>query len=293
MVTPVATASIKVVASAPKNQDGVPEVEPRLFGQLPKIMDLTVTCIDSSGAPVTGCQFKLNSHLGYDGGHDQSHDGPRPAPQFNSNDNSTGNAFLPVDAQGDVKFAPPIVSGETILDISGQDKDGNPIGVTSDSVSSIQVRAAVSHAFAPIAAPGLTVVVKSHPTGVFGTKLLNSKMTSMMAYYQQLAPRISLFPAKPLESQSVSLPWGGLFDVGPQLPDGTNGTPNWQPPHKGHKNGNEIDISINHDSNGRPLTSVDQFKIWKSFLKAGLHAHVAGERPEDPSTHWHLSAIGN
>jgi hypothetical protein len=89
-------------------------------------------------------------------------------------------------------------------------------------------------------------------------------------------------PPALLQYNSLSLPWGGLFDIEADWMSDTTGAH----PHCGHRDGMEADLQIT-GTNGVP---DDQRNILANLIHMiGLRTSVKGEDPDDPtSNHWHL-----
>jgi hypothetical protein len=105
----------------------------------------------------------------------------------------------------------------------------------------------------------------------------------MAAYYYD-DPSLGSAPT-PLESEAVSLPHGGLFDI----------NDDWSQPHCSHREGKSIDLSLSK------LTAAEQKVLADAVITAGLHFYrlespgvqtcLPGQKPhEDVCTdHWHAS----
>ena len=90
-------------------------------------------------------------------------------------------------------------------------------------------------------------------------------------------------PSALLQYNSLSLPWGGLFDIKADwMSDKTK-----DHPHCGHRDGMEADLQI-RGTNG---VSDGQRNILANVIHmVGLKTPVNGENPDDPtSNHWHLA----
>lgn len=77
--------------------------------------------------------------------------------------------------------------------------------------------------------------------------------------------------APPLNYNDFSLPWGGLFDIGP--PDGQF----WNPPHSSHRWGGQADVKMSTV----PINHRD--KLVEIFRTNGARV-----LPEPEKDHWHL-----
>jgi hypothetical protein len=94
---------------------------------------------------------------------------------------------------------------------------------------------------------------------------------------------VSSQPIPTLTYLSLSLPFGGVFDVD------TNGTGHidspWHPPHCGHRNGTQADLRIkNVPAELRPA-------LVQSILDSHFIMPVKKENPSFPTaSHWHLQA---
>lgn len=80
-------------------------------------------------------------------------------------------------------------------------------------------------------------------------------------------------PIRPIRATAISLPQGGLFDFRNE----------WQPPHVGHRFGNEIDIGI------REFTQAQRLLLVQAIGSGGFTMPVSNESPANPNaSHWHL-----
>jgi hypothetical protein len=100
---------------------------------------------------------------------------------------------------------------------------------------------------------------------------------------QQQGLILSIDPIPLVTYTSLSLPFGGLFDVD----DNNSGRIHnpWHPPHCAHRKGMEADLRI---SNVGPEFRGSLF--W-AIIMQGFTMPVKSENPGNPSaTHWHLTS---
>ncbi|OFZ20026.1 MAG: hypothetical protein A2X94_11740 [Bdellovibrionales bacterium GWB1_55_8] len=100
----------------------------------------------------------------------------------------------------------------------------------------------------------------------------------VQAYREELERRgLDLQTANPLESEAVSLLWGGLLDIHRQ----------WTRPHCTHRDGTAIDISVKHiDSLKSHISEGERQAIKDALLNS---QNIFYSRPE--GDHWHVRKL--
>ena len=111
----------------------------------------------------------------------------------------------------------------------------------------------------------LTGRTSIHPYNHYVTSSFGKTLKEIGKEWKQICPQ-----SKPLEYNDASLPWGGLFDI----------KGNWQPPHKGHRYGVEIDISK------RRIRKGNREKVIRMMCKYTIVYSEGNEPNEVP--HYHV-----
>ena len=192
---------------------------------------------------------------------------PKPAglisPQVNTG--PTGTIY--------VKYTAPDASGPVKITASS-----NGAGITGKELM-IKVPGLVSYAAGPDY--GLVGSTTIHPSNHYAT-------TTHISMLQQLASDFrNYFPtAETLKYNDSSLELGGVFDVKDTL------TSRWQPPHRGHRFGNNTDLRTHNPVTGNPILTVKQKRwiqyVWYRKLPPANqniidHTIISGDAP-----HFHL-----
>lgn len=163
-------------------------------------------------------------------GHD--HQAGRPLGQLN------GSANLPLvrnsgpDGIVSVEYRPPSPAGS--IGIRAQ--------LDADTSSSLQAKVHISHLRPLIFGSGLAPAGSdgSHAERFNGRALTLERLETAANLYvfdQTTSPALrKVETPEPIRVNDMSLPWGGLFDIGG----------NWQPPHSGHRCGTVSDIQSRH-----------------------------------------------
>jgi hypothetical protein len=161
------------------------------------------------------------------------------------------------------EYFPPEASGDIHLTVTGTAPDG-----TTPAPASTTIHILTPGITKDLSDTGVLFNVMSHPLGTYGTVDMDTRVSDMNVYYYELM--IKLFGEigpTPLESQSASLPLGGLFDI----------EQTWHPPHCSHRDGLTIDLSINDK------TISERSAMWLAATDAGFSIVQEGSPP-----HWHL-----
>jgi hypothetical protein len=111
----------------------------------------------------------------------------------------------------------------------------------------------------------LTGMTSIHPYNHYVTSSFGETLKEIGKEWKQICPQ-----SKPLEYNDASLPWGGLFDI----------KGNWQPPHRGHRYGVEIDISK------RRIRKGNREKVIRMMCKYAI-VYSEGDGPNEVP-HYHL-----
>lgn len=224
-----------------------------VLSDIPRTGKFKVTCVDSTTKqPVTGCQIQLKlSTSPYSGFHDHD-DSARPV----------GSIFpvtSAVSAGGvEITYQAPEVSGLVTLTITGT----QPNGVALDAMS-VKMRAEVEGlGFMPESTDynlvGSSGVTSLHLENHWGLPTLVASLQSVGTDYA------AEYPGQKLAFNDMSLPYGGLFDIGN----------NWRPSHCGHRLGDSVDVRFvpaANDARFRKLLDLHGLKIKYTH---NTHYHV-------------------
>jgi len=101
-----------------------------------------------------------------------------------------------------------------------------------------------------------------HPQSHFGTSTMVGNLTKLAQAYK------ATFPGHRLGYNDISLPWGGIFDLGA----------NWSPDHKAHRLGTHVDADIS-------LVPENRRKELRELIEESGLSRIILEYP----THWHLT----
>lgn len=260
------------------NDDGSADIEPstRACGKLPKntySKKISYQCINTiTNEPASGCSVSLNLQAGAnDGGHaSYNHTSPRPL-DFDNNLDFSGSS-LPIPKEGlTVTYTAPEIAGSVDILATGADPNGHSLEVDKTTLN-------VRHYehYQQISVPGLEVVVASHPgDGDYGTAKLQMATMKMMELYKKYSGETN---PPILQSQGISLSWGGLFDI----------HDNWRIKHCGHRWGTAIDLSMNSVN----LSAEEKKALERAAKKVGFEFRVPGEKPREKASdpmpdHWH------
>lgn len=221
---------------------------------------ITVNNIET-GQPVPNAYVWLRPEAeANSGGHDHD-DAARPAGTFDKYEGSTGS-----DGQGlSVTYTAPQVSGTVQVRVdctspSGPCNSGNlPINVEVPGL--VPLPAGLNYNL--VGSFGLPGVTSQHSGNHFGTSSFTAKLVYLADLYYLK------FNSK-LDYNDISLPLGGLFDIGN----------NWRPSHHEHRVGISGDIR---------LVPAGRRKDLRDMVKA---ARITGATIEH-STHWHVREFGS
>ena len=105
------------------------------------------------------------------------------------------------------------------------------------------------------------------PDNHYGTSTANTGLVAIATQYA------GEYPQSVLQYNDQSLPWGGLFDIGP-----TQNCPTcvyWQPPHESHRLGTDCDID-------KTIVPPERHATVKRIIQLN-----GATVPEENSVHWH------
>jgi hypothetical protein len=268
--------SVKSATGRPNVEldQGIPTLamKPTVFGcgQIPFYSDertFVLKCINKvTGQSVDGCRFATNLKSGpKHGGHEHDYDS-RPLGQAYIDET------LPIPAGGlEFTYLPPEISGDVDFGITGTGPRGETV---SPAFLRLDLRAGD---FKPIDVPFLTFDVKSHPQGTYGTEKLSDKLKIAIMNFRAEVADAGIGPIPVIESESASLPFGGLFDI-----HYATDSP-WTAPHCSHRDGRRIDISLSvFDAFPAPTRQKLALVLEQAMMDAGLSPVREGD-------HWHVS----
>ena len=163
--------------------------------------------------------------------------------------NSGSNGFLASI------YTSPEVSGIWELRVTGVGPAGE---VIAPFQSTIFIRVAGLQALLAGANFNLVGQTAIHPDNHFGTPQFNGKLVKVANLHA------AAFPGNKLNFNDISLPLGGVFDLGAK----------WLPSHASHRFGEDIDIGLVPASQIRALAT--------NITAAGIKTRIV------ESNHWHL-----
>lgn len=218
-------------------------------------------------------------------GHDH-HEG-RPLGQLDGSTNLPLVRSSGPDGIVSVEYRPPAASAA--MDIQAK--------ADADSSSSLQARVLIPHLRPLVFGSGLASAGSdgSHADRFNGRALTLERLETAATLYtfdQTTSPALrSVDTREPIRVNDMSLPWGGLYDIGG----------NWQPPHNGHRCGTVSDIQSKHlvaadghapvDSNGDACTEETDDRACgihkKQWLLLGQAILEAGGLPCFHVNHLH------
>jgi len=239
-----------------------------------------IRCVDRAkmDQPVEGCTFlaKLVREPGdFDGGHERAHIGDRPLGKVLPLSAMAGLQPIPL-AGATIQYESPEIAGVVKLEISGT---GPNAVVVEPYVITFHVKDGDFTRLVEPVVDGkqwLILDVQSHPTGVHGTKALSDAIPALVDEYinELKVNEVDLQAANPIESEAVSLLWGGLLDVHRR----------WAVPHCTHRDGSAMDISINYIESLRSyILPVEQEAIEWALIKT-RHSFTKVRE----GNHWHV-----
>lgn len=253
----------------------------------PQTLKLVAFCFDPfTGAAIPGVTIQsITAEADPTSGfhlHGASTSNARPAGQANP---SSG----PVGADNTLHFTytAPDLSGLVTLTNQATLPDGTPcipgtatIAIETSGLSAI-----------PASGPGYTTTTS---VGHDGNNLAANpsaavNLQQMPPLFDEIAIELEeqfLIPTEPIPTvtyTSISLPFGGLFDVD-DTGLGTI-THEWHPPHCAHRRGLEADLRIKN------IPMEFRGALYWSIIMQGFTMTVAGENPSVPTaTHWHMTS---
>jgi hypothetical protein len=224
-----------------------------------------------TGETVSGCRYMTNLMLadGSDakGGHFHDYD-TRPLGDLDLDLNDSN--LIPGTGLEFNYFAPE-VSGDVNFSLSGTGPNG-------ESVEPFFARFKMREGkYEPIAVDYLDFNIESHPDGNRGTTELTTRLKKAVNLFRQTVEEAKITPVPNLESQSASLPFGGLFDF-----DYSTSVA-WTIPHCSHRDGRRIDLSRSRFSGYPAGVRVDLEKFLMKALRVSKLYFV------DEGDHWHVA----
>lgn len=233
---------------------------------------LRITCINkASGNSIGGCRYSAKLRIGKnDGGH--QHDSvSRPLGTLVLDDSIS----LPINGL-DALYSAPEIGGDVLLELSGTAPDGS---ILSPAFAEFEIKVGD---FKPLGNDGLIFDVKSHREGDSGNKKMKDRLVELVKEFEvQVRSNVGYVVNVPiLESESASLPRGGLFDI-----EYVEGSP-WLPPHCGHRDGETADISYS-TFEAYPATTREY--LIKAFKNALEDSNFRSQLEiTNSGKHWHI-----
>lgn len=232
-------------------------------------LDLVVGCLNlSTGSVVPFCNVVLTLQAtAFSGGHEHD-DSSRPTGTIVPSSGNTGpSGALPVT------YTSPEISGVVTLTLTGTAPDGSAV-IPVSATFGIETPGFVA---LPTQGPGFAVVPSAlHDlNNLYVTSTVQKRLESLPGRFQTelLAQGVPSDQIPILAYTSMSLPAGGLFDIGGD----------WGPPHASHRFGLDADLRI------RNIPRKYRDELEDSILKLGLFFPSLDESPANPdATHWHL-----
>jgi hypothetical protein len=257
-------ATIDVVSScAPPEAFTLEPLYPAQDNEESAKLVVNYSCVDSlTGEKIIPCDIVLDPPVAREdtGGHVAPHLDGRPTGR---NEPTSGS----VDANGD--FRSTYFSSEIagVVDVAINVYPAPPyipvvgtvaFGVTFQGLEDLG--AGVGYV--------LTGAKSQHPSNHWGVAGFNAAVQSVAAQFA------IEYPDNPFSYNDISLECGGVFDVQTRTQTGYD----WTPPHKTHRVGKNMDMSI-------PPTSVQQERAEELFQIAGVDVF------REDRYHWHLTLI--
>jgi hypothetical protein len=115
-----------------------------------------------------------------------------------------------------------------------------------------------------------------HPDHHYGTPKFNKALMDIAAMYQDSLPGVPI-----LGYNDMSLRWGGVFD--------SDDTQVWLPGHKGHRNGDMVDMRTHVAGVAR--YTRDQLGVLKRILRTYGLRPIIHEPGSGVLPHWHLQPL--
>ncbi len=224
------------------DKEMLPSVTTTLDGAITSICEVSAQCFFGAQIlPNCTVTFTLRA-VSYSGFHDH-HDENRPAGSIvfttpRTPPDVTGPNGEPVLA----KYTAPEEAG--LIEITGSG-ECTPCPPLSDDQKIYAIK--TSGAFAELG-PGVnyrlvgttTPIGQRHLDNHYGTAALVRNVARLAEAYA------TVFPGMRLDINDMSLPWGGLFDLGPDADpsDCAGAAADWKPPHCWHRSGIDADINL-------------------------------------------------
>jgi hypothetical protein len=225
------------------DKEMLPSVTTTMDGAITSICNVTAQCFFGAQVlPNCTVTFTLRA-VPYSGSHDH-HDENRPAGSIvfttpRTPPDVTGPNGEPVEA----KYTAPEEAG--LIEITGSG-ECTPCPPLSDDQKIYAIK--TSGVFAKLG-PGVNYrlvgttseIGQRHLDNHYGTAGLVRRITLLAEAYA------TVYPGKRLDINDMSLPWGGLFDLGPGSGSARcTGMPGayWKPPHCWHRSGIDADINL-------------------------------------------------
>jgi hypothetical protein len=249
----------------------------------PQTLPLVAFCFNPfTGQPIPGANIQLDLRARDGSGGHLHTDSGRPAGKFEPSSGVVG-----ADALLHTVFTAPDVSGISDATVSGTLQDGTPCFPATTTIGT------ELHGLSAIPASGFgysTTSSTGHDSNnSFANPSVGTNLQRIPSEFDVLVQLLAVLGFIPPQSTptltytSLSLPFGGLFDV-----DANNTgsiTHPWHPPHCGHRRGVEADLRIrNVPAELRPALVM-------SITDQHFTMPVRTENPTAPNaTHWHLRA---
>ena len=247
-----------VTTQSPQDPSALFRVSPST-ANVPATFSFFVAVVDQFGRIIPNSDITIvYDPVANSGGH-QHHDASRPKGRYDPESGNTGSdGFLPVT------YTAPEVSGLIFTVFTCQTPTGVPCRPAFGNVDvSIDLIAASC---------GTQVGQKAaHPSNNHALPSLQAACTSALSDYT------ARYPGSTLTYNDMSLQWGGLFDCGANTPPCPGGAA-WQPPHAGHRWGDNADFE--HD-----FVPVSRRRVLRDVIEN------AGFRIHDEGNHWHLTVL--
>jgi hypothetical protein len=227
-----------------------PSITTSSVGRGEQTLLLDLRCINNAtGQIIPFCNLNLEWQArAFSGGH--NHDGGRPKGKFNPPSGNTGSSGVLTTT-----YTSPEASGIIDVHLTGTLSNGSPVN-PSDYTIGVEISDLSSLG----ASDSYTLVgaTQRHGDNHYGTPTFNGALRTLADLY------VAAFPGQRLAYNDMSLPQGGVFDLGG----------NWGPSHYEHRLGQNCDMRLAPPQQRRRLQQL--------ISAAGLQPpHIEGD-------HWHL-----
>jgi hypothetical protein len=228
-----------------------PSVTTSSVGRGSQKLVLDLRCLNNAtGQIIPFCNLKLSwKARANSGGHDH-HDDGRPKGEFSPPSGNTGSSGVLTTT-----YTSPEASGIIEAHLEGTLSNGSPV-----NPSDFTIGVEIPDLTALGASENYTLVgaTQRHGDNHYGTPTFNGELRALADLY------VAAFPGQRLAYNDMSLPQGGVFDLGG----------NWGPSHYEHRFGQNCDMRLAPPQQRRRLQQL--------IAAAGLQPpHIEGD-------HWHL-----